>query len=237
VEAASAGADGLRETLWLLQQAQHNATIAGLVIWAPLEKPDLAGYLNKITVADTQHHVVGVRRSFEFEPPDFATQPDVIAGIKTVASCGYTVDLVLFHPALQAVIELVQRFPEVQFVLDHLGKPAVRTRAWQPWASQLEQLASFENVVCKISGLNTEAAHGTWRPEDLLPYMEHAIHCFGWGRALFGSDWPVCNRAGGYLPWLKTVSMLLAGVPQPDQQLFLAGNARRVYRLGARNSP
>jgi L-fuconolactonase len=236
VEAASAGANGLAETLWLLEQARHNASIAGLVIWVPLEQPNLADYLNEVALLDKSQQIVGVRRSFEFEAPDFPTQRNVIAGIKTIARFGYTVDLVLFHPALQAAIELVQICPEVQFVLDHLGKPPIRTREWEPWASQIEQLASCDNVVCKMSGLSTEADHRTWQSADLEPYMSHAIHCFGWKRLMFGSDWPVCNLAGGYMAWLDTVRALLAEIPQHQQQLFLAENARRVYRLNAKTS-
>jgi L-fuconolactonase len=100
----------------------------------------------------------------------------------------------------------------------------------------MEQLASFDNVVCKVSGLSTEAEHKAWQPADLEPYVDHAVHCFGWKRLLFGSDWPVCNLAGGYTKWLDTVGRLLADVPQQDQQLFLAENARRVYRLAGKKS-
>jgi L-fuconolactonase len=236
VEAASAGADGLAETEWLLGQARANPKIAGVVIWAPLERPDLAAYLNKVTSLDQAQHVVGVRRSFEFEPPDFASRPDVIAGVKSLAQYGYTVDLVLFHPAMPAMLELVERCPEIDFVLDHLGKPAIRSRGWQPWASHLERLASFDNVVCKLSGLSTEADHKGWQQADLQAYMEHAVACFGWKRLLFGSDWPVCNLAGGYARWMDTLRNFLADVPQADQACFWAENARRVYRLPARAS-
>jgi L-fuconolactonase len=236
VEAASAGADGLAETQWLLEQARVHPSILGLVVWAPLERPDLADHLHAVALLDKDKHIVGVRRSFEFEAPDFPSQPNVIAGIKTISQFGYAIDLVLYHPALQAVLELVERCPETQFVLDHLGKPAIRTKGWEPWASQMKQLASFANVVCKVSGLSTEADHGSWQPADLEPYMDHAIHCFGWERLLFGSDWPVCNLAGGCALWLDTIQRLLEGIPQYQQQLFWAENARRIYRIDGKQS-
>jgi L-fuconolactonase len=232
VEAASAGADGMAEAAWLLEQAQHNPFIAGVVVWVPLEQPNLADYLNQLLLLDKGHHIVGVRRSFEFEAPDFPSRPNVIAGIKTVAQFGLPVDLVLFYPSMQATIESVRKCPEAHFVLDHLGKPAIRSKGWQPWANQIEELASLDNVVCKVSGLSTEADHMAWRPADLMPYIHHAIRCFGWKRLLFGSDWPVCDLAGGNTPWLETLQRLLSDVPAHEQQLFWAENARRVYRLG-----
>ena len=89
------------------------------------------------------------------------------------------------------------------------------------------------NVVCKISGMSTEANRDGWMPRDLKPYFEHAAQCFGWDRLLFGSDWPVCNLAGGYERWLAAVEDMLSGVSAADRAKFFSGNAIRVYRLAA----
>jgi L-fuconolactonase len=230
VEAASAGADGLAETRWLLEQAAQSELIAGLVVWAPIEQPDLPSYLEQIT-AWGQWRIVGIRRSFEFEPLDFACRPEVIDGIRLVGEYGYSCDLVLFHPALAATIELVRACPQVQFVLDHLGKPGVRQGLRQPWADQIAELASFNNVACKLSGLTTEADHSHWRQEDLKPYIDHVMQCFGWDRVLFGSDWPVCELAGGYRRWLHALNWAIAEASEADKRKLFSLNARRVYRL------
>jgi L-fuconolactonase len=228
VEAASAGADGLAETRWLLEQTAQSNVIAGLVVWAPIEQANLRTYLDQITGLG-QGRIVGVRRSFEFEPPDFAQRAEVIAGAKTIGEYGYPVDLVLFHHSLAAAITLVRACPEVQFVLDHLGKPGVRQGLRHPWEEQIAELATLNNVVCKISGLTTEADHSHWTFEELKPYIDHVIHSFGWERVLFGSDWPVCELAGGYIRWLNALTWAVADASEANQRKLFSENARRIY--------
>lgn len=230
VEAASAGADGTAELWWLRQQADQSAVVARLVVWAPLGRADCRPYFDMLA-AHQDERIVGVRRSFEFEPPDFPARPEVIAGARMAGRRGYTVDLVLFHDALPAVQELVRACPEVLFVLDHLGKPRVRAGLQEPWRGQIAALARLDNVVCKLSGLTTEADHGDWTSDALQPYIEHVIACFGWERVMFGSDWPVCLLAGGYDRWLNTLRTAVAGGSAAEQEALFSGTARRVYRL------
>lgn len=239
VEAASAGADGLAETRWLLEQTAANDIIGGLVVWAPVEQGNLRTYLDQITGLG-QGRIAGIRRSFEFEPPDFACRPEVVEGIRIAGEYGYSVDLVLYHHSLPAVLQLVRACPQVQFVLDHLGKPGIRQGVHDvapdgilrhPWTEQISELATLTNVACKISGLTTEADHNRWTVESLKPYVDHAIHCFGWERVLFGSDWPVCNLAGGYARWLNALDWAIADASEANKRKLFCENARRIYKL------
>jgi L-fuconolactonase len=230
VEAASAGADGMAELGWLRQQADRSSRVKAIVAWAPIEHPELPDYLAQITGLQ-DHRIVGVRRSFEFEPSDFPSRPEVVAGVRCLAKAGLSFDLVLFHRSLEAATELVRQCPEVSFILDHLGKPPIRERQLEPWSTQIEQLADSPNVVCKISGMTTEADRETWTVDDLAPYLDRAVECFGWDRLLFGSDWPVCNLAGGYDSWRRGVDALLTGISSADRTKFFVGNAVRIYRL------
>jgi len=110
---------------------------------------------------------------------------------------------------LPRAAELVQRVPEVTFVLDHFGKPEVRNKSLEPWARDLRAFAEAPNAVCKMSGLTTEADWRRWQPADLKPYFDHALACFGPDRVLFGSDWPVATLATSYQRWVETVEGLL----------------------------
>ena len=130
-----------------------------------------------------------------------------------------------------AVIELVRRIPQVTFVLDHFGKPDVRGKQFEPWAADLKTLASAPNVVCKISGLATEADWGTWQPDDLKFYFEHALECFGFGRLLFGGDWPVATLATSYQRWLETVQQFFSFAPEAGRTQLFQTNAERIYRV------
>ncbi len=230
VEAASAGADGLREAMWLREQISRTQMIAGAVLWAPIEDGSLPEYLSQI-VALFGPLLVGIRRSLELEPTDFACHDAVVAGVQVVGEAGYPFDLVLERPALPAVCELIKQAPDVLFILDHMGKPGIRSGELDPWRDDLEKIAQLPNVVCKISGLTTEADHERWTLEDLRPYIDHAVACFGWDRLLYGSDWPVNTLSGGYSAWMTALRDYLRDVPGEDQEKFFASNCRRVYGL------
>ena len=80
---------------------------------------------------------------------------------------GFSLDLCIYHYQLPDIIQLVEQCPDVSFVLDHIGKPDIAQGILEPWSKQIETLASFDNVQCKISGLVTEADYANWKPEDL----------------------------------------------------------------------
>jgi L-fuconolactonase len=116
-------------------------------------------------------------------------------------------------------------------VLDHCAKPDIRKGERQPWLSQIRQLAALPNIVCKISGLATEADWEQWSPEEDLWYARQAADAFGPARILFGSDWPVCEATGGFMKWLRAAEMLTAPWSSSERQGFFCGNAERDYRL------
>jgi L-fuconolactonase len=222
VEAASA--DGRGEAEWLARHADQR--VAGIVAWAPLERPDLADHLRLLR--RLRGRIVGVRRSFEFEPSGFPRRPDVIRGARLAGEHGLVVDLVLFHRSLAAAIDLVRACPGTSFVLDHLGKPPIAVGAHEPWATRLADFASLPNVSAKLSGLITEAGEG-WSHESLAPYLEHAVACFGYERLMIGSDWPIVGTGGGLERWFVAVRDLLATAATGALAGVLAGNAARVY--------
>src|SRR5437899_1531212 len=101
------------------------------------------------------------------------------------------------------------RLPDLTFVLDHCGKPQLATGEIAIWQRDVALLAEHPNIVCKLSGLVTEAAPD-WQIADLRQAVDHVRACFGPQRLLWGSDWPVVNLAGGYAKWLAACETLLA---------------------------
>jgi L-fuconolactonase len=226
VEAASAGADPVAELAWVREQVGGSSLVRGLVAYVALER--IEGELERLSTG-CGPPVVGVRRSFEFGDPGFPQLPEVIRGARAAGEQGLVVDLVLFPPALPAVLDLVGSCPGTQFVLDHLGKPEIRAGGWEPWATQLRELAARPNVVAKLSGLATEAHRSAWTPAGLQRYVDHALDVFGAERLLYGSDWPVLELAGGHGLWLEAVENLLAGLSASERSAILAENAERTY--------
>jgi len=163
-------------------------------------------------------------------------RPAFVRGVRRVGEQGLTFDLCVKHPQLSACIALVRACPGTTFVLDHAGKPDIRRGLLEPWRAQIAELASLPNVVCKLSGLVTEADPATWTTATLRPYVDHLLSCFGAGRLLFGSDWPVVNLAANYRRWLETTLELLEPLSAGERADVLSENARRIYRLGMGSS-
>jgi L-fuconolactonase len=166
----------------------------------------------------------------EADPQSFL-RPEFVTGVKLVAEFGLAFDLCVRHEQLPAVTDLVRRAPQVSFVLDHFGKPDVRGEKREPWATDLKRLAALPNVVCKVSGLATEAKLESWQPADLRFYFEHVLECFGFNRVLFGGDWPVATLATGYRRWVETIRDFISGAPAADLAKLFQTNTERIYRV------
>jgi len=116
-------------------------------------------------------------------------------------------------------------------VLDHCAKPGIAAGMRDPWRVQIAKMAALPNVVCKISGLVTEADWASWTPEEVLWYARTAAEAFGPERIMFGSDWPVNEVAGGYMRWFRLAEQLAADWDRRAREQFFGANAERIYRL------
>lgn len=220
------------EVRWVHALAAQEPRLQGLVAHASLEKgrairPHLAWLADRPLVR-------GVRRLIQDEPdPDFCLGSSFVEGVRLLAAFDFTFDVCVVHDQLPQVVALIRQCPDVQFVLDHLGKPAVREGAMDPWRAHIRALAEYPNVVCKLSGALTEADVDRWTPENVRPYLEHVIEAFGFDRVMFGGDWPVLKRAGTYPEWVQLVRDTVAGCTRDEQRRLFRTTAERVYRLDA----
>lgn len=229
VEAGCRSEQSLAEVEWVDSLAQAWPGVLGIVAHAPLEDPAARGEM--LAALRERPRVVGVRRNAQDEAPGFLLDGDFVSGVEALAEHGLTFDVCVRHQQLPEVIELAGRVPQVTFVLDHLGKPPVATGPRAPWAEQLRRLAALPNMVCKLSGLTTEADHAAWQESEVLPYLRDALDLFGAERCMFGGDWPVATLATGYGRWADLVAAAIGHLNTADQDAVRSGTARRVYRL------
>lgn len=224
----------VEETEELLDVAATSERVAGVVGWVDLAGPEVADTLAALRARPGGRALVGVRHQVHDEPdPGWLLRDDVGRGLAAVAAAGLVYDLLVRERELPAARAVARRLPELTLVVDHLAKPRIRDGAVEPWAGELAALARQPNVVCKVSGLVTEADWDAWTPGQLVPYVRHAAEVFGPDRLLFGSDWPVCLLAAGYAEVVEaTVEALdLAGLGPEERDGVLGANARRLYRL------
>src|SRR6266404_7314485 len=194
-EGIQAGLDGsiavqarqtLVESRWLLRLADQYPTIKGVVGWVDLRSEKIGDQL-----AEFSRHpkFIGVRHVVQDEPdPEFVLRPDFLHGIGMLKDFKLSYDILIFPKQLPAAIELVKRFSEQPFVLDHIGKPPIKDGILSPWREQVRELAKAPNLVCKISGIVTEAEHNAWKKADFRPYLDVIFEAFGEDRLMFGSD-------------------------------------------------
>lgn len=220
---------GLQEAAWVSRLAEQEPRIQAIIAFAPLEKGPAAR--DELQALAAYPLVKGVRRLIQSEGPGFCVQPDFVQGVQLLAEFGYSFDLCILHHQLPEVIKLVEQCPEVRFVLDHLGKPAIKAGLLDPWCEHLKTLAAFPNVACKISGAVTEADLEQWTPADLQPYIEHALNVFGPDRVMYGGDWPVSLLATTYQTWIDTLAAFTAELPAEDKDKLFYQNACSFYRL------
>jgi L-fuconolactonase len=142
-----------------------------------------------------------------------------------------TYDLLIHPKHLGAATELVRRFPDQPFVLDHLAKPPIRDGRLSPWREGIRELAAHPNVMCKVSGMVTEARWGGWGAADFEPYLDTVFEAFGEDRLMFGSDWPVCVLSGTYAQVTGLVRDYTAQGSESARSKLFAGNAEAFYRL------
>ena len=226
VQADCADTQGLAEVEWLVEQSAHLPGLRGIVAFAPLERgAEVRDYLGALRAIPS---VVGVRRLIQGERPGFAVADRFLEGVAALADFEFTLDVCVRSSQLGEVIELIRRTPDVQFVLDHVGKPRIGADPSR-WRLQIAELAPRQNIVCKLSGLMTEIVSGPTGVEAVEPFLAHALAEFGPDRCLFGSDWPVMTTATTYAEWLDLVTGLVSR--EDERRAVLAGTAERVYNL------
>jgi L-fuconolactonase len=231
VEADVAPGAHLAEVEFVHEQSRTEPRLRAVVASMPLENREAA----EADLADYSLFPLarGVRRLIERhdDDPGWCLRDDFVTGVKLLPKFGFTFDLCVFHSQLAEATELIRRCSEVTFVLDHIGKPAIRIGQWEPWASELRAIAAYPNVWCKISGVVTEADHAAWTEAEVAPYIAHAIDCFGFDRVMFGGDWPVSELATRYSRWIALVdAVTLRAAPVERRKLF-HDNAIAFYRL------
>lgn len=232
LEVDAAVGEHVDEALWVSELGKSEPRLQGIVASVPLEKGPAAVETDIATIAQLPL-ARGVRRLIQghADEPGWCLRPDFVDAVKLLPTYDLSFDICIFHSQMADAIELVHRCPEVSFILDHIGKPGIREGITEPWWTEMRELASLPNVICKISGVVTEADHQAWTYDQVAPYVAHAIECFGFDRVAFGGDWPVAELAIRYAEWVAMVDRITAGASDADLQKLYRDNAIGFYKL------
>ncbi len=216
------------ETQFLLKLSDEYSKIWGIVGWINLLQEGLEKRIEKYL---NNPKIRGWRHIVQSEPKGFLAQSAFMKNVEKLGKYGYTYDILVYHYQLQEVVAFCHQLKNQKFILDHFGKPDLKTFEKTNWQNQIEKLASMENVYCKVSGLVTEAEKGKWTPEMVYEYLDFVIEKFGTDRVLFGSDWPVILINAGYTEWTHLIKNYLSTFSASEQQKILHENAVQFYQL------
>ncbi|MDE0891087.1 MAG: amidohydrolase family protein [Planctomycetota bacterium] len=219
----------LDETRWMLDLADQYPYILGVVGWVDLCSPEAGAQLDEFK----EHpKFKGVRHLVQDEKDsNYLLRDDFCRGVREVADRGLTYDILVYPKQLDAAIQFADRFEDAPLVLDHLAKPFIAKGEIEPWATKIKALAERPNVACKISGMVTEANWTEWKKDVFHPYLDVCFEAFGEDRLIYGSDWPMCELAGGYMKMAAVTADYAARVSGEAREKLFGRNAVRWYGL------
>jgi L-fuconolactonase len=227
------------ETRYLLEIAARTDFVSGVVGWVDLARPGVGAVVADLRNGEGGHHLVGVRHQVHDEDdPDWLLRHEVQHGLRELADAGLAYDLLVRARELPAALRTARAQPGLRLVIDHIAKPPIREGEMDEWGRAMTPFAGLDNVYCKLSGMVTEADWTTWRPADLVPYVERVLDWFGEDRLMFGSDWPVCLLAASYGEVMDALDGALGNLGESARAKIYGGNAVAFYQLGdARGVP
>jgi len=220
------------ETPELLDLSMSHPKVCAVVGWLDLESADIRPQLDKYLSHKGGDKLVSIRdMAQDKSDPNWLLRENVVRNIHRVGEYGLTFDILTRPPQLAAAVEMVRRSPNNIFVLDHISKPYMAKGEFQPWADQISEISSNENVSVKVSGLFTEANWSDWSIETFRPYFDHILKSFTPSRMMFGSDWPVCLLAATYSQTINLMEELTGQLTMAEQDSFWSNTAKQFYRL------
>lgn len=223
------------ETLEFLETASGTDTVLGVVGWVDLTADSVADDIAGLLEAAGGGLLVGIRHNLHDEDdPEWLLRPDVMRGLMAVRDAGLAYDLLVRTRELPAAVRAASRVDDLRMVVDHVAKPPfgdLDRGQWRRWRVSLGDLAHFDHVSCKLSGLVSETGGVPWPATAFVPCVEQVLESFGEERVMFGSDWPVCLMDATYDEVVAIVEQSLGGETDATRRLVFGENAARFYGL------
>lgn len=220
----------VEETEYMLGLADATDWVLGVVGWVDFADPNALAHVDRLA---RHKKLKGFRPMIQDIPDvDWMLKQELDWAFRSLVAHDLAFDALVKPEHLPNLLALLGRYPELRVVIDHGAKPRIRAGEFDEWAKDMRALARDTRALCKLSGLVTEAGPD-WSVDKLRPYVDHLMECFGPGRLLWGSDWPVCTLASGYRRWVDAAEELTAACSAGERLAIFGGNATAFYRLGA----
>jgi L-fuconolactonase len=219
------------ETKMLLDLAEHQPSVIGVVGWVSLSSPQ-AAERDLASVDAPGSKLVGIRALHRWEPDgEIFANPELVHSCRLLADRGLPLDLfVNSHTELPLLLPILEAVPEGRYIIDHLGRPPIGqdAAAQRLWHVAMTRLAQLPNVYVKFSGWGTNVQRAV--AADVLMYGNHVLATFGPGRTIYASNWPVALVAASYRDTIAATLEALSGLSSAELDDVLGNTARACYR-------
>lgn len=216
------------ENDFLLTLAEQNEIIKGIVGWVDLKSKNLE---ERLKYWSSFKKIKGWRHVLQAENSSFFLSEDFVNGIKTLKKFNYTYDLLCYHNQLPDIIKLVDKAADQPYVLDHCGKPDVKSQDLKAWAENIKTLAQNPNIYCKLSALLVEADWKNWKEIEIFNCFDVIFEHFGTNRVMYGSDWPVVLLSRPYADWFNLVAKYASKFSIQEKENLFLNAASSFYKL------
>jgi L-fuconolactonase len=217
------------ETNFLFELAANYDFIKGVVGWVDFKAVNIyerLEYFSQFKILKGFRHIIQSENDSEF-----MLRPKFRNGIGELDLYDFTYDILIYHYQLEQAITFVKMFPNQKFVLDHIGKPDIKSGEYTLWQTNIKKLALHQNVYCKISGMVTEAEWDGWKQADFKIYLDTVIKAFGIDRLMYGSDFPVCTIAATYEEQLNILKNYIAEFTMIEKKKIMGENSIKFYNI------
>ena len=221
--------ESIEETMFLLSLSEKFDFIKGVVGWADIKSPSS---IDQIHASQRYKKLLGYRCIMQGQADEaYLTNQIFIKNVASLSELGFTYDLLIYHHQLPSLIKFVSQLPDNRMILNHIGKPDIKTKKFKDWKENIRLLANHPKIYCKLSGMITEADFKKWSYEEMVPYLDTVGEYFGVDRLCYGSDWPVCLVAGNYEKMISVIERWSSQLSVEAQNKIFGMNTCRFYNL------
>ena len=218
----------LEDNQWILDLAEADPFIVGLVGHIDPARDSFADDLARY--AD-HPRFCGVRCGSGY----FTAEPegDFLRDMELLASRDLVLDVLLGTDQFPTLVTLAESLPALRIVINHIGHVPIHGSAPdEAWVAGIERLSQNDNVYMKVSAVMEQSTQQPAPTEDgfYAPTLEALWQVFGAKRLIYGSNWPVCERAGSFADAFAIVRRFFDGKGSVAMQRYFGENARDVYR-------
>ncbi len=156
-----------------------------------------------------------------------------LANLEYLAGKDLSLDVLANADNLDSLAQLATSLPTLRLVINHVAHVVIDgAEPDARWQDGMERAGQYTNVFCKVSGMVEKAvpAPASGDPEFYAPVLDVLWRSFGSERLVYGSNWPVCERAADYATVFTIASTYFRAKGDEAWQNIFWKNARAAYK-------